>query len=393
MFGNSKPTNIRKEKLVKTIKIKNHDMLFSIENVSTADIDGNREVLDEVMIDNMIDGIASSIVSNKTKYNPIPSKICIVNDQSQKDSTDPASESPEKDKTVGEIIESYDPKYTLDDVILNKDVKDKIHVAISAVKHREYLCEQWGLAEHYGGNRAIILNFYGKPGTGKTMAAEAVASALEKKVYHINYADLESKYVGETPKNIKKAFARATEDDAVLVFDEADSFLGKRLTSVTQSADYGVNITRSVLLMELEKFTGVVIFTTNLIKNYDEAFKRRILLSIYFEMPDLDARRDIWKLHLGSKLPVDDGITTELLAEKYDCLSGADIKDMVFYAALHTLEKGNDKVDSEAFDNAYEAIKERYKDKTAEWETKVLKTEQITEEEYLRETKGESVDA
>lgn len=185
MFGNSKPTNIRKEKLVKTIKIKNHDMLFSIENVSTADIDGNREVLDEVMIDNMIDGIVSSIVSNKTKYNPIPSKICIVNDQSQKDSADPASESPEKDKTVGEIIESYDPKYTLDDVILNKDVKDKIHVAISAVKHKAYLCDEWGLAEHYGGNRAIILNFYGKPGTGKTMAAEAVASALGKKFYHI----------------------------------------------------------------------------------------------------------------------------------------------------------------------------------------------------------------
>ncbi len=393
MFGNNKPVNIRREKLVKTVKVKNHDVEFSIENVSTAEIDGNREVLDEVMIDNMIDGIASSIVSNKTKYNPIPSKICIVNDQNEKDSADPASESPEKDKAVGEIIESYDPKYSLDDVILNSDVKDKIRVAISAVKHKVYLCEHWGLAEQYGGNRAIILNFYGKPGTGKTMASEAVASALGKKVYHINYADLESKYVGETPKNIKKAFARATEDDAVLVFDEADSFLGKRLTSVTQSADYGVNITRSVLLMELEKFTGVVIFTTNLIKNYDEAFKRRILLSIYFEMPDLDARRDIWKLHLGSKLPVDDGITTELLAEKYDSLSGADIKDMVFYAALHALEKGNDKVDSEAFDNAYEAIKERYKDKTAEWETKVLKTEQITEEEYLRETKGESVDA
>ena len=120
------------------------------------------------------------------------------------------------------------------------------------------------MSEYFTGSRAIILNFYGKAGTGKSMAAEAVAKALGKKIYHINYSELESKYVGETPKNIRKAFECATRDDAMLIFDEADSFLGKRLTSVTQSADYGVNITRSVLLMELEKFAGVVVFTTNL---------------------------------------------------------------------------------------------------------------------------------
>lgn len=128
------------------------------------------------------------------------------------------------------------------------------------------------------------------------MTAEAVAKVLNKKVYHINYSELESKYVGETPKNIRRAFECATRDDAVLIFDEADSFLGKRLSSVTQSADYGVNSTRSVLLMELEKFSGVVVFTTNLISNYDEAFKRRILLSVYFDMPDEKARLQIWKL-------------------------------------------------------------------------------------------------
>lgn len=392
MFGKGKVKNIRKEQLTKKITIGNKETIVTIDKVFTGIVDGKKEILDEVMIDNMLDGVAGAIASNRTRYNAIPSEIIIrTNDAQTDDSLKVTTETDEPDKV--EIIESYEPRFTLDQVVLNASVKEKINVAISATKHRKFLSDNWGLGEHFGSGRAIILNFYGKPGTGKSMAAEAVAAALNKKVYHINYSDLESKYVGETPKNIRKAFARATKDDALLIFDEADSFLGKRLTSVTQSADYGVNITRSVLLMELERFTGIVIFTTNLIKNYDEAFKRRILLSVYFEMPDKDARRDIWKLHLGDKLPLTEGISSDILAEKYDSLSGADIKDMVFYAALHSLEMNDNCVDEKAFDKAYEVIKERYNDHSSEWETRVIKTEQISEEEYLKETKGEGVNA
>ena len=133
---------------------------------------------------------------------------------------------------------------------MNEKVREQIKTAIAAVRYKKKMSEEWGMSEYFTENRAVILNFYGKSGTGKSMTAEAIAKELGKKVYHINYSELESKYVGETPKNIRKAFANAARDDAVLIFDEADSFLGKRLTSVTQSADYGVNITRSVLLME-----------------------------------------------------------------------------------------------------------------------------------------------
>lgn len=387
MFGKDDIKDVTKKKLTKKVSIKDKETLITLDSVSAGMIGGKEEILDEIMIDNMIDGIARAISSNRTKYNPIPEEIIIrtSNCTSKSEEEDNKDVKTEKHE---EIIESYEPRFTLEQVVLNTSVKEKITVAISAAKHRTFLSDNWGLAEHFGSGRAIILNFYGKPGTGKSMAAEAVAAALNKKVYHINYSDLESKYVGETPKNIKKAFARATEDDALLIFDEADSFLGKRLTSVTQSADYGVNITRSVLLMELEKFSGIVVFTTNLIKNYDEAFKRRILLSVYFEMPDKEARKEIWRLHLGEKLPIADDVTQEVLAEKYDSLSGADIKDMVFYGALQALEKGKDCVDMTDFDNAYEVIKERYSDKSREMETKVFKTEKITEEQYLKETGG-----
>ena len=272
---------------------------------------------------------------------------------------------------------------------MNEEVRAKVRTAISAVRHKKKTSEEWGMSEYFTGSRAIILNFYGKAGTGKSMTAEVVAKAIGKKIYHINYSELESKYVGETPKNIRKAFECATRDDAVLVFDEADSFLGKRLTSVTQSADYGVNITRSVLLMELEKFAGVVVFTTNLISNYDEAFKRRILLSVYFDMPDKEAREAIWKLHLGERMPLQGGVTADSLAGRYEGISGADIKDMVFYAALYALEQEKEMLDFSVFDYAYHAIRERYEDKGRTGGFQVVSTETITEEQYQKEIRGQ----
>ena len=94
--------------------------------------------------------------------------------------------------------------------------------------------------------------------------------------------------------------------------------------------DYGVNITRSVMLMELEKFDGIVVFTTNLIENYDTAFKRRIFASIEFKLPDEDARIKIWKLHMGDRLPLAVDVSVEELARQYENVSGADIKDIVY---------------------------------------------------------------
>jgi len=346
----------------------------------TGIVDGKREVLDEVLIDSMVEQIARALKANSSSYNPIPDEITIGKVNTPK----PTQQEPEQ-----QIIESWEPRYTLEQVALNEKVRQQIRTAISAVKYQKKLTDEWGLSEHFSGNRAIILNFYGKAGTGKSMTAEAVAKALGKRVYRISYAELESKYVGETPKNIRRAFELAAKDDAVLIFDEADSFLGKRLTSVTQSADYGVNITRSVLLMELEKFTGVVVFTTNLISNYDEAFKRRILLNVYFELPDQQAREAIWRLHLGPKVPLGD-VTPGSLAERYEGISGADIKDMVFYAALYTLEQGKEIIDFSAFQHTYSMIQERYKDRDKERGFKVVSTETITEEQYQQETGRDS---
>ena len=373
--------NIESSEIVRKCTISGSTVTFRIQNAMIGTVDGKRVLLDDVVVDEMLKQMVRAAKASTTKYNAMPTEIIIRNGNAS-----PAENQQEQSKdTEQQIIESWEPRFTLEQVALNEKVRQQIRTAISAVKYRTKLSEEWGLSEHFAENRAIILNFYGKAGTGKSMTAEAIGQALGKKVYRISYAELESKYVGETPKNIRKAFALATKDDAVLIFDEADSFLGKRLTSVTQSADYGVNITRSVLLMELERFNGVVVFTTNLIKNYDQAFKRRILLNVYFELPDEDVRKSIWKLHLGEKLPLAADVTSESLAKRFDGISGADIKDMVFYATLYALEQGKETLDFSVFDYSHSVIQERYKDKDSEGSFKVLSTETISEEQYQKE--------
>ena len=371
--------NIKEKEIVKVVSIGQKDVRFRLQNAYVGQVGENTELLDETLVDNMLELMAKAVKTNYSKYNPVPNEIIIRNTMSEKKEDKPAD-----NKESQDMIESYEPRFALEQVALNEKVKEQIQTAIAAVRYKTKMTEEWGMSEYFSGNRAVILNFYGKAGTGKSMTAEAVAKALNKKVYHINYSELESKYVGETPKNIRRAFECATRDDAVLIFGEADSFLGKRLSSVTQSADYGVNITRSVLLMELEKFSGVVVFTTNLISNYDEAFKRRILLSVYFDMPDEKARLQIWKLHLSDKMPLADDVTAESLAGRYDKVSGADIKDMVFYAALYTLEKEKECMDFSVFDYAYVTIQGRYQNKE-EQDVQINSDKLITEEQYRKE--------
>lgn len=110
--------------------------------------------------------------------------------------------------------------------------------------------------------------------------------------------------MGETSKNIQAVFKVATEANAVLFFDEADTLLGKRLSSVTQGIDNEVNAMRSTLLVELEKFNGIAIFATNFAKNYDEAFRSRISHHIHFDLPDLEARKLLWSKMIVEQIPL-----------------------------------------------------------------------------------------
>lgn len=339
--------------ITKRMAIGDHICTFIVEDVQFAVIDGKKVMLDEEHVHNMVVELSTVLKRNHSKYNPLPTKVVLSKyDQEGK----------QEENSEDEIIDCIEPRFAISDVYIPDEMKSQLDAVLSITKHQKTLFEDWGLHQSLKKGKGIVLNFFGPPGTGKSMLAEAIAHELNKKVYVVNYANLESKYVGETPKNIRKAFQRAQEEDAVLVFDESDSFLGKRLTNVNQSADYGVNITRSVMLVEIENFEGVVIFTTNLLSNYDDAFRRRILANLEFTYPDEVGRERIWSVHIPKELPLEEDITPALLANKYEGITGADIKDIVLNAAVFTLQAAREKVSWEEFDRSYQFIKQRYVD-------------------------------
>ena len=198
------------------------------------------------------------------------------------------------------------------------------------------------------------LRFTGPPGTGKTMAAHGVADELGKKIVIANFAEIESKYVGDSPKNLENIFRVAEAEDAVLFFDEADSFLGKRLTSVTSSSDQAVNSLRSKLLQLLEDFRGVVIFCTNLLKNYDRAFESRILRSLKFDLPDDECRRKLIRQKIPLQVPFAAGeslgeATIAELSLIADGFSGREIKNAVLQTLCRVALEGKESFSAKDF--------------------------------------------
>lgn len=224
-----------------------------------------------------------------------------------------------------------EPKYRFAQMVLNQEVGGQLASCVTMIKNLDKIYDEWGFSQVDPVKKSVV-NFYGPPGTGKTMAAHAVAAELGKKILAINYSDVESKFVGDAPKNLVSVFDIAQREDCVLFFDEADSFLGKRVTNVSSSSDQAVNSLRSQMLILLESFPGTVIFATNLNENYDTAFMSRISSSIQFQLPDTELRKRAIGGMIPDKAPMDRGILTDgllgELAELCDGFSHREIKNV-----------------------------------------------------------------
>lgn len=262
--------------------------------------------------------------------------------ESQKNSHAKSKESKEKADRENELdrIKQYvaqSPIYTFERLIINAEVMDELKHAINLFKHHDLIYNVWGLKAN-NPFPVVALNFWGPPGTGKTLAAHAIASYLNKKIILASYAQIESMYHGEGPKNVEAIFKAAEQQDAILFIDEADSLLSKRLTNVQQGSENAINSMRSQILICLEKFNGIVIFATNLVSNYDRAFESRVR-SIKFNLPDEKCRREIWKLHLPATFPQDSSVNLDGLA-KIDDICGREIRNAVQNVAEKMADEG-----------------------------------------------------
>lgn len=204
-------------------------------------------------------------------------------------------------KDVGSVkFVAVDPKWSFEQIILPEEVKQRLMRAISIIEHKDIIFDTLEYNKIDRSTKSIIC-FYGAPGTGKTITADAIAKYLGKKIMVSSYAQIESKYVGDGAKNLRAIFKAAEEQDAVLFMDEADSFLSKRIESTNSSSDKHYNRMSNELFQLLEDFNGCVIFSTNLMTDVDKAFKSRIIDSIMFPLPDLEGRIKMLKHMIPSK--------------------------------------------------------------------------------------------
>ncbi|WP_166837596.1 ATP-binding protein [Rheinheimera pleomorphica] len=205
------------------------------------------------------------------------------------------------------------------------------------LEHQHTLMQQWQLSRSIKpGYRAL---FYGPPGTGKTLTAALIGQQTGADVYRIDLSAVVSKYIGETEKNLAAVFDQAQARHWILFFDEADALFGKR-SQTSNSNDRYANQQVSYLLQRIEDFPGVVLLASNLKANIDEAFARRFQAMLYFPLPDVSERLQLWQRILGSGVALSADVDLVYLAHEFE-LSGGAMTNVVRYAAIATLLRGD----------------------------------------------------
>lgn len=222
-----------------------------------------------------------------------------------------------------------------DQLVLSDHIKSAIEMCIIQTKKADVMFDDWGLGKTFSYGTSVTALFSGLPGTGKTASAEAIAYRLGRPIITANYAEIMSRWVGETQKNIVKAFREAEQSKAVLFWDEADAMFYDRDSAVRNWEVRDVN----VLLQELERFKGLCILSTNRKVALDKALERRIAIKVEFERPEKELRRQIWGKLIPENMPLAEDISIDRLSEAD--LSGGEIKNIVLNAARLSLSRGS----------------------------------------------------
>jgi len=258
------------------------------------------------------------------------------------------------------IFTLVEPTQTFDELILPEEMKRTITFSLNQYSTnidstlRNWKLYDEGMYSVENSNKdmepGMLSLFYGLPGTGKTFAAAAIAQAMGKKLLITDISRIQSKWVGDSEKNVRRMFtvferiARRVENPPVLLLNEADQFLTKRLSNTNSSVDKMYNSLQNIFLEAFENFRGVLIATTNLRGNLDEAFSRRFHLKLEFPFPKSEERVKLWKLHLPTTIPGTQKICIESISNRY-ILSGGQIKVVVRNACIEAASReGKQKV-------------------------------------------------
>lgn len=235
------------------------------------------------------------------------------------------------------IADPITVRMSLDDLVVHDTARTVLSQIIARQRNRTRVLDEWGFRHSGGGPQGMSVLFAGPSGTGKTMAAEALAHALKLDLFRVDLSRIVDKYIGETEKRLAALFEAADSTDAILLFDEADVLFGRR-TEVRDSHDHYANLEVGYLLQRIESFRGIAILTTNLPNAIDEAFSRRFAFSLHFEFPTMAERREIWRRAFPDTAPTA-ALDWDRLAKL--SLSGGQIRVVVVNAAMFAADEGH----------------------------------------------------
>ncbi len=231
-------------------------------------------------------------------------------------------------EAVGAGADRVEARFGLRDLVIPAVTRRELDLAIAWGRQLEDLAQRGG--PHLASGRGLACLFWGPPGTGKTTAAQVLASELGLELYRVDLSRVIDKYIGETEKHLSRIFEQAELHNFVLLFDEADALFGRR-TELHDAHDRFANVETSYLLQRLEQHHGVVVLATNLRNNLDPAFIRRLHVIAEFPLPAATERRVLWTTLVPERRAKD--IDFDLLANKFS-LSGGDIRNAVLAALV-----------------------------------------------------------
>lgn len=215
------------------------------------------------------------------------------------------------------------------EMFFNETEQEQIERLTSLLSKENFASVQQRLEEQKM-RKGFACLFYGAPGTGKTETVLQIARKTGRNIMQVDIAGLKDKWVGESEKNIKSVFSQykklcqSSEVMPILFFNEADAIINKRTENVSHSVDKMDNAMQNIILQEMEDLEGILIATTNLTSNLDNAFERRFLFKVEFRKPDTDVKAKLWSSMLGKDISDDDA---HRLAVSYD-FSGGQIENI-----------------------------------------------------------------
>jgi ATPase family associated with various cellular activities (AAA) len=253
---------------------------------------------------------------------------------------------------LGQDAEMFIKKHTLKDVIsvdsiatkqlyFDEKFQKQYDFLQTSLTNEKFTAMQTRLQE-MDMPKGVAAVFYGAPGTGKTESVYQIAKATGRDVLYVDISQTKSMWFGDSEKRIKAVFSdytRLCKKNAVkpiLLFNEADAVLGKRKDNNASNVAQTENAIQNIILEQIEKNEGIIIATTNLVDNLDSAFERRFLFKLKFEMPSVEAKKQIWKSKLNW---LDDTQASELSARFH--FSGGEIDNIARKAIINEVITGS----------------------------------------------------